>query len=93
MESDHDPHAKLVLDTHFELLPPPNPKPKPRHRPTITKHDQRQDDARLVFNKVIESHYKDKGNGYSEVGSLFVTWESSDLPLHGVNSEVCIGNS
>ena len=52
------------------------------------KHEQRRNEARLVFNKIIAGHYRDAANDYSQVGALFVTWAVNDLQLSGDNSEV-----
>lgn len=75
--------AKIALDLHAELGPPKQP-----HRHTISRHERRRNEARLVFNKVITGHYRDAGNDYSQVGALFVTWEVNDLQLNGHDSEV-----
>ncbi|KAL9622703.1 MAG: hypothetical protein Q9160_003013 [Pyrenula sp. 1 TL-2023] len=53
-----------------------------RHRAqTISRNDQRRNDARVVIDKILGSHYKARGHGYNKVASLFLTWESTDLKL------------
>ena len=83
MASEDGAVAKIALDLHAELGPP-----KQKRRKTISRNERRQDEARLVFNKIIAGHYRDAGNEYSQVGALFVTWEANDLQLHGKDSEV-----
>ncbi len=61
---------------------------KRKRRETLSRHDSRRNEARLTFNKVIQSHYRKTGNEYSRVGALFLTWKDSDLDLHGEDNEV-----
>ena len=75
--------AKIALDLHAELGPP-----NQKRRPTIPRNDQRREEARLVFNKVLASHYRAKASEYSQVGALFITWAVNDLQLNGEDSEV-----
>ena len=87
METEDTTRPKIALDIHAEI--PPS---KRQHRPTVSKHDRRRNDARLIFNKVIAGRYRGTGNDYSRVGALFVTWEASDLQLNKKNSEVSGNN-
>ena len=83
MASDDVSVPKLAADIHVELGPS-----RQRHRQTLSKHEQRRAEARLVFNKIIAGHYRDAANDYSQVGALFVTWAVNDLQLSGTDSEV-----
>jgi hypothetical protein len=83
MASEDASVAKIALDLHAELGPP-----KQTHRYTISRNEKRREEARLVFNKIIAGHYRDVGNDYSQVGTLFVTWAVNDLQLNGQGSEV-----
>jgi hypothetical protein len=83
MASEDGAVAKIALDLHAEFGPP-----NQKRRYTLSRNERRQDEARLVFNKIITGHYRDAGNDYSQVGALFVTWEANDLQLHGKDSEV-----
>ena len=74
---------KLAADIHVELGPS-----RQRHGHSISRHEQRRNEARLVFNKIIAGHYRDAANDYSQVGALFVTWAVNDLQLSGTDSEV-----
>ena len=83
MASENASVAKIALDLHAELGPP-----NQKRRNTVSRHEKRRDEARLVFNKIIASHYRAKANDYSQVGALFITWAVNDLQLHGKDSEV-----
>ncbi|KAF2086524.1 hypothetical protein K490DRAFT_66717 [Saccharata proteae CBS 121410] len=49
-----------------------------------TKMDIVKGESRVIFNKIIEGRFRD-GNGYEEVGVLFVSWKDDDMT---VNEEV-----
>lgn len=85
MASEDASVAKIALDLHAELGPPPQ-----KRQYTISRHEKRREEARLVFNKIIAGHYRDIGNDYSQVGALFVTWAVNDLQLNGKDSEVSL---
>jgi hypothetical protein len=86
MASNDASVAKIALDLHAELGPPDQ-----QRRYTVSRNEKRRDEARLVFNKIIASHYRAKANDYSQVGALFITWAVNDLELNGKDSEVsCI---
>ena len=86
MASNDASVAKIALDLHAELGPP-----NQKRRYTVSRNEKRRDEARLVFNKIIASHYRAKANDYSQVGALFITWAVNDLELNGKDSEVsCI---
>src|SRR5436305_2166413 len=83
MASDDASVPKLAADIHVELGPS-----RQRHRQTLSKHEQRRSEARIVFNKIIAGHHRDTANDYSQVGALFVTWAANDLQLSGKDTEV-----
>ena len=83
MATEDAPVAKVALDLHAELGPP-----NQKRRPTIPKNERRREEARLVFNKVLASHYRANANDYSQVGALFITWAVNDLQLNDKDSEV-----
>jgi hypothetical protein len=83
MASDDASMPGLAADIHVELVPS-----RQKHRQTLSKHEQRRTEARLIFNKIIAGHYRETANDYSQVGALFVTWEVNDLQLGGKDTEV-----
>ncbi|KAI9729939.1 MAG: hypothetical protein M1834_006136 [Cirrosporium novae-zelandiae] len=46
-------------------------------------YKQRENQAKIVFNKTIAGHYRNRENGYSNVGSLLITWENDDMNTRG----------
>jgi hypothetical protein len=74
---------KVTLDVHAEIGPR-------RRAPTISRNERRRTAARFYFNKIIASHYRDQSQEYSDVASLFITWEANDLHLHEKDSEASL---
>jgi len=54
--------------------------------PTRKSREEQFNEARIVFNKTIEGHYRNGKTGYTRVGALFLTWEADDM--HCKESEV-----
>jgi hypothetical protein len=43
------------------------------------EHDEEREEARIIFNKTLEGHYRHGTTGYRRVGALFITWEDDDM--------------
>lgn len=43
------------------------------------ERDEEREEARLIFNKTLDGHYRHGKTGYRKVGALFITWEDDDL--------------
>ncbi|CAF9917798.1 MAG: hypothetical protein ALECFALPRED_000370 [Alectoria fallacina] len=41
--------------------------------------ETQRDEAKIVFNKTIEGHYRHGKTGYRQVGALFLTWRDDDM--------------
>ncbi|KAL9105458.1 MAG: hypothetical protein Q9227_009367 [Pyrenula ochraceoflavens] len=88
----YSPDASGPLPT-FDFHAEAPPRELRRHRPTISRNERQvngrqRTEARVVFNNVIAGHYHATGNGYSDVGALFVTWEATDLRVNGEVKEL-----
>lgn len=71
-------NPQFTLDVHAEV---PAQQRGRQRAPTISKNERRRNDARVVIDNVLGSHYKARGHGYTKVASLFLSWESTDLKL------------
>lgn len=49
-----------------------------RSRPKSPSETQR-DEARVIFHKTIDGHYRHNKTGYRQVGALFLTWADDDM--------------
>ena len=49
-----------------------------RSRPKSPSETQR-DEARVIFHKTIDGHYRHGKTGYRQVGALFLTWADDDM--------------
>ena len=67
-----------TVPTSSTIVPNGLPQPSQHHRAKIASETQREE-ARVVFNKTIEGHYRDGRTGYRRVGALFLTWAADDL--------------
>ena len=56
------------------------------HRSKSASETQR-DEAKVVFNKTIDGHYRHGKTGYKQVGALFLTWKDDDMQCK--ETEVC----
>lgn len=54
--------------------------------PIRQSEEEQFNEARVVFNKTIEGHYRNGRTGYKQVGALFLTWKADDM--HCKESEV-----
>ena len=68
------PMASLTPIDSFDDSPPPS-----SHHHRKKSASERRDDAKLVFNKTIDGHYRHGKTGYRQVGALFLTWEDDDM--------------
>lgn len=59
----------------------PNDSPPPflSHHRSKSASEKQRDDARIIFNKTIEGHYRHGKTGYRQVGALFLTWKDDDM--------------
>lgn len=55
------------MDLHVDLPPKPD------------SVQGKQDGAKLAFNKIVETRYRDGSSGYSEIGVLLVSWDEDDM--------------
>lgn len=92
MAGDDAALPQVTIDVHAEFGTVKHPVKQPAQQrqraPTLSRNEKRRTDARFFFNTIIESHYRDQSQEYSDVASLFITWEANDLLLHEKNNEV-----
>lgn len=74
--SDVQP-AKVSLDLHFEA--PPQPSAASQNQTPRTATEEQFEEARIVFDKTIGSHYRRGKTGYRRIGALFLTWADDDM--------------
>ena len=54
--------------------------PTPRHHNrSKSASEEQRDEAKVVFNKTIDGHYRHGKTGYRQVGALFLTWKDDDM--------------
>ena len=51
----------------------------PHHRRAKSASETQCEEARVIFNKTIEGHYRQGKTGYRQVGALFLTWADDDM--------------
>lgn len=51
----------------------------PHHYRAKSARESQCEDARVIFNKTIEGHYRQGKTGYRQVGALFLTWADDDM--------------
>lgn len=71
-----EPSTKASFDLHIET--PPHPQAR-RYGPIKTAREIETENARIVFDKTIQGHYRFGKTEYKEVGVLFLTWEADDM--------------
>lgn len=57
------------IDLHAEVPP----------RPAKTQWEERSEQAKIVFHKTIDGHYRHGNTGYARVACLFLTWLDDDM--------------
>lgn len=49
------------------------------HHTSKLESEVQYDEARVIFNKTIDGHYRHSKAGYRKVGALFLTWKDDDM--------------
>ena len=64
-----------------------SPSPSGHHHRSKSASETQRDEAKVVFNKTIDGHYRHGKTGYRQVGALFLTWKDDDMQCK--ETEVC----
>ena len=68
----------LPTKSPYEILGSTSFTPSHHHRAKSASETQCEE-ARVIFNKTIEGHYRQGKTGYRQVGALFLTWADDDM--------------
>lgn len=60
-------------------LPSSSSDPPLHHHRAKSASETQFEEARVIFDKTIEGHYRHGKTGYRQVGALFLTWEDDDM--------------